>query len=559
MDAQPPKTLLKLRTFAQDVEKARQKSGAVLPENVKTSEPVETPKLGAVRSSDTAPTPTPVVTAVDSPTPSEHIPAYHELHKKSSPAAIAHKGPDITVAPEPKKVTPAPKRTISVRTKKPDLKATKSASGGTVITDSKAEGFKLLPSILKSIDSWIRDIKKSFKKKPAPKYVITDTERRRGVIQKATSKTGSIFTADNETLKEQIRRRQQSAPEVASTDISWSPNTEPGYPLLAGDAPKAVTSNVSVAFKKQSTPTIVTVPIPVAEVVVPPPPPPPPPVVTVAPIIIEPPVTVVAEPLPPPTPAPAVEEVVVVLEQEPEEPEVVKENYELTTPEAHYKIRSLGDISRVNTNLLSIVIIGAIAGLIIFIVIVRALLGFIIPSGPSVSIEPLIPLAETTVAIDVTVEPIGRESVLSAIDSGEAESLTELRFVNEAGIPISAASLLPLFGFTNHPNLNRSIIETHVVARGQERAIIFNTTDTTTVLGSLLSWERSMLSDLATVLEISTVDSLGEFSDTKVGTIDVRVYVTNEGSEKLVYGFINENTVVISTNSALFNAFLPTN
>ncbi|MBP6924594.1 MAG: hypothetical protein KBB78_03425, partial [Candidatus Pacebacteria bacterium] len=485
--------------------------------------------------------------------------------KSVSPTIL--KEPDSTVSKSVKPTTPAPKRTIRVRAKKHDLKTTKNVGGGTIITDSKAGGFKLIPSIVKSIDDWIKKTQKSLKKKAAPKYVITDTERRRGVIQKATSKTGSIFTADNETLKEEIRRRKVTAEISGDVDISWSPNTEVGYTLLETSTPKPVTSNVTVSFKKQSSPTpIVTVVEP--QISTPPPAPVSPPTpepeplpvqaATPAPAIVEP--TIVAEIVPEvlrEITEPIVEEVQEIEVEETPTPEPVTDTYELTTPEEHYKIRSLGDITRINTNLLSIGIIGAIAGLIIFIVLIRAFFAFIIPDEAKISIEPPVPIAETTTATDVTVDTLSSQAILSAIqEASNVGSATELRFVNTEGQPISKDVLLPLLGFDSLPNLNRTISNVRVVVRGQERGLIFTATDSVTAFGSLLSWEKTLLNDLSNILAINTADLSGGFSDLTFGTTDVRVYTTNTAEQRLVYGFIDENTVVITNSPVFFTTIL---
>src|SRR5690606_16735926 len=137
---------------------------------------------------------------------------------------------------------------------------------------------------------------------------ITDTERRRGVIQKATTKSGSIFTSDNETLKEEIRLRQATAGASDDIDINWSPNNEAGYPLLESSNAKPVTTNVTVAFKKQSVPVAAPAPAPVPPPVIETPMVPPP--VKVAPIVprpvVPPPVfvepTVIPEIVPEPAP-----------------------------------------------------------------------------------------------------------------------------------------------------------------------------------------------------------------------------------------------------------------
>jgi hypothetical protein len=566
MDPEPIKTIPKLRTFAQDMERARQKNGIVVPSDAK---PTVTPKLGAATSEDVAVSPmaAPILPVKDvAPLTSTHLPAFHELQKKS-PATLRE--PTIQATPPTAKppATP-PKRTVSVRAKKQDLKTPKSVGGGTVITDSKSGDFKLFPSILKSISDWIASFEKSLKKKAEPKYVITDTERRRGVIQKATSKTGSIFTADSETLKEEIRRRQQYIPNQDSApEINWSPNTETGYALLGSGAPKVVTSNVTVEFKKQSAPPVAApaVPKPVPAPVVPSPvfiePTYTPPVVPEpAPIEIEP-VTLQPEPafeVPVPPESTPIKDSEPTTEADTEESAPI-ESYALTTPEAHYRIRSVGDIARINTNVLSIGLVGAIAGLIIFIVVVRAFIGFITPDNAVVSIEPAVPLTNLPSVTDLSLSTASSQEVLSAVNKDTYSSLTELRFVDQAGQTLNTGTLLPLIGFTNFPNLTRSITDLRMVVRGEERALVLTVSDSVTAFGSLLSWEKTLPIDLSAILAINTIDLSGTFSDITISNTDVRVYTTTTGEQRLVYGFISGNTVVITTSPAIFSSLLGSN
>lgn len=563
MAEETPKKLLRIRTFAQDVERARQKNGIVSPTETPKA---EAPKLATAKSADIADEVRAEIAKVEETkkesVESTHIPAFHELQKKTSVSQTL-KGPNISAVTPTKKETPAPKRTVSVRAKKQDLKTPKHVGGGTIITDSKKGDFNLIQSIIKSIDTWILDIKKSFKKKAEPKYVITDTERRRGVIQKATSKTGSIFTADNETLREEIRRRQQEKiRNEDDADITWTPNTETGYNLLESGQPKTIISNVSVSFKKQTTPT----PVPtevlpsVKPTEVPPPvaPTPKAPVEVPPPVIVEPTTTIEVVPAPAPEPivtSPIIEETPAPTPLETPAPE--PDEYELTTPEEHYKIKGLGDITRINTNILSVGIVSAIAGLVIFIVIVNALIGFFMSSSEVAQLAPATPLAETTIVADLALTSLIASEVSLSVDDTNYTTPTELRFIDEKGTPVAVEATLALIGFGKQPNLDSTITDVHVIASNIERAVIFTVTDSTTAFGSLLAWEKSLPADISDTLSLTTVTG-GTFSDSRLGNTDVRIYTEN-GTQSLTYGFIKPNTIVIASSPAFFLTILGNN
>jgi hypothetical protein len=141
-------------------------------------------------------------------------------------------------------------------------------SGTTVIIkDTKTNRFNILSAVTDSVQQWYKEF--STHKKKSPKYTLPETDHRKGVIQKATSKTGTIFTADNETIKEQIRlRRAQVLPtektqpedtEITtneSTDeipeTTWSPYTETGFNLLESPEQKTNTKHVVIEYKKRN-------------------------------------------------------------------------------------------------------------------------------------------------------------------------------------------------------------------------------------------------------------------------------------------------------------------
>ena len=99
---------------------------------------------------------------------------------------------------------PAPKKPLAVPTLKPIAPTKKDptiimdnedAAAATIITDTKHEKFKLIPAIIKSISDWYLAKKQDYKAKKIPKYTVPDTTRRKGIIQKATSKTGKLIVA----------------------------------------------------------------------------------------------------------------------------------------------------------------------------------------------------------------------------------------------------------------------------------------------------------------------------------------------------------------------------
>ena len=562
------KTLPKIRTFAQDLERQRVKSGQPLPDDAKIPVAVSKP------SSSVTPTMQPLETVA--PSAVTHIPAFHELQKKVASDASATpsvavpkapvilRGPTITTATPVPAIASAPKK-IKVRTQKREVKNEKKITkGGTVITDTKKGDFKLLPSILHSIDRWIASVGKIFKRKKAPTYSIAATDRRKGVIQKATTKTATIFTADNETLKEEIRRRQltqsnQHDPRDGKPEILWSPNTESGYALLENETgtetttPAIANKSVAVEFKKRSVPPIPvfvepTKPIVIAEI-----PPEPTPVYT-------------APPVTQPTPSVLDEEVLDTIEPEEEveeaeipvevEEELVPEETEVTIPKVP-RVSNRLTLASLNTNTLAISLVGTIACFILVIVVAREAIELLMPKTQTeIVLATAKPIIKNATISDLKLMSMSSETLLTELRALNTTNTAvhEMRFVDQDGVAIPAKKLLNLMAFNTNPNFNQSVTDIHIATVNTNRALVFTVADTTTALGALLEWESTMATDVGPILGIPKTDAVNSFVDQTYSSTDIRILKAGD-QPILVYGFIDENTVVITKDIPSFTKF----
>lgn len=507
--------------------------------------------------------------------PSVHnpIPAFHELkkHHPSSPnnndrkinivSRHASKTSEIKSS-EPKKVP-----TRHIETIKPIRKFT-GGGGATIITDTKESSFKLLPSIIDSIRSWFKELNQRRKKKKTPTYTVPETNRRKGVIQKATSKTGTIFTADNDTIKEQIRRRRLQEKEKEA-ETSWSPFTETGYNLLeAPDEP----ANIKVEFKKQAR----------IDDVKPPTPLPTPPIPSVTPEVkedeIPAPVPEVTTAVVPEvkeesvqkienTPIAAMPEINVETPEEfiPEQQEEVfyeepAPELEVSIPEPQTKNLSpanfLQRLRQQETNTQAVVVLMIVIGLVAFVFSVKFIFQYFMPGtdAPKVEIvqKQLLQGAKQInlgVANNVNSSLVDKVSELAKTIPGE---LVEISVVPSSGIELDSASIFKSLQFKTEPSLTQSINTAHFVSVNQsEPALILGFTDEYTVRGGLLKWEATMNKDLSELLSVEN-DNKSKFKDVSITGFDVRILKTENGSQ-IVYGIVNHNTVIITTSESKFS------
>lgn len=149
----------------------------------------------------------------------------------------------MTVTPEVtkiKKVT-STKTTPVIPRRDTFIAENADSAPATIITDAKHDRFKLMPAIRTSIKSWFTSKKDSYHAKKIPKYTISETSKRKEVIQKATSNTGKLATADFSSIHERIRNRNENE-KKNNPPTTWSANTEPGFLLLEEPDTSGVTN-----------------------------------------------------------------------------------------------------------------------------------------------------------------------------------------------------------------------------------------------------------------------------------------------------------------------------
>ena len=284
-ESKKPLPIPRIRTFAGDLKAEREKKQlaeklkaiketpvkkVAAKKDVEPVTPIPIPKLHKRETTEVkaaVPLPTKKKTASPKPVP---IPLYHELQdqikkiesqvEKTKPVKVPPiKVSEEVLKPKPSKV--AESKPADTPKAKPKVNVDYDS---TIITDTKTHNNNFFPDIVASISQWFKKITTP-RPKATPKYSVSETSTRKGVIQKATTKSGSIFTDENESLKKQIRQRQQADKEnqkkavLDEPETVWSPYTEAGYELL--EAPDPI-QNVRLETRKPIAP----IPIPVPEV-----------------------------------------------------------------------------------------------------------------------------------------------------------------------------------------------------------------------------------------------------------------------------------------------------
>ena len=178
------KTIPKMRTFATDLSAQRSVStGNQIAQN------------------------TPVPLATQSTTDTGAIPPFHTFtnaHKVTAevtalPKTAENKTSTATISQAQQIISQS---SIKSQTTTESLPAV-------VITDTKRNRFSLTEALGTSMTQWWHTKKEEARKRKLPKYTIASAERRKGVIQKATAKTGRESTADHEAVVSRIKAAKQ--------------------------------------------------------------------------------------------------------------------------------------------------------------------------------------------------------------------------------------------------------------------------------------------------------------------------------------------------------------
>lgn len=564
MDPKSSNQLPSVRTFARDLEKKRA-TGVILseaPEKAAAAR-IATPKVipeDPANRKYQAPTWT---GNKNQPVPKKEVAAVVEAPRPEKKEEMLKP----ISAPKPK---PATDSNIVVKADNED------AATATIIRDTKKDRFRLVPAVFSSMGMWFKDQQRKREIKKTPKYTVPDATRRKGVIQKATSHTGKIASFDYPTIQERIKQREERvAPKRPG--FTWTPNTEPSQPLL--EAPEPVTpkrspiTNVTVTPRKSITTPKATLP-------------PVPPKVTLAPSAeIQLPLpahlqtegktalreaTKADEPQPsyPATPVPttfAREELPTnVRVSEPET--ILPEEIPVETTTAT-KPQSLRDwLFVVNTNTIAMALAGlvfatGIFGVAVFFWFADDETTLQVSVSTPISPSPIdAPLQLLTVA-----DPLTGPSLIDLIQkNNQANSLEVLQAIlvtnSEKQDLVPSEAIITALGFELDSAFTQAISHTYFGSVNKtEPFILFKVTDANTALGSLLIWEDSMYVDTSLVLQKdsdldSTTINTATFSDAVINREDVRLLKTLSGTELLIYGIVDRNTIIITTSSSAFSA-----
>ena len=510
----PSKSLSSVRTFAKDMAKKKAVSDQEINKVDTLSKPIPKP----VSKEE------PRIYQAPSWTGNKNKP----LPKKPEAEDLAEKPkPEQTLKPISAQKTDRETIIVSSDNSKP----------GVIITDTKHNRFRLFPAIFKSINQWFAVLSLKRATRNTPKYKIPETSRRKGIIQRATSKTGKFASADALSIHERIRLRKEKA--IPKTPITiWTANTEPGFLLL--EARESGISNIKVVLKKSFQ--NLTEAVTLKEDLEP-----------ITPVVITP-----KESQEPVAITPVVNQIV-----EPTPVISTKEEGVASEKVTRLKPTSLKEwLFSLSINTISIGVFAVVLALIIvsvsgYVWFNRKLPEAAINTSPSYQslidgpLQLIYPKTLTKAGL--------LEEVINSFKSTEGDVAQQIFVASADGKTLlKPETVLDTMDFSLEPAFLKSI--SYIYFGGLRKSIPFvllDTADYTTTRGGMLNWETTIYEDLSPLFNYNQPYDEGTiktaiFVDAVINKNDVRILRTLSGAELLVYGLINRDLVIITTNSNSF-------
>jgi len=211
----------KLRTFAHDLDVAREKKSAAV-----IVKPTPTPVV-AVTSALAQSKPVTIVTKPMTQTSLKlagKIPSRPQSKTTIIPAKPADK-------PKEKPASLLPEKPVKLT-----ASSTRDATyAATIITDNKRKRFKLGSALVESVNHWWQAQKRDYTERKKPKYTVPVVDRRKGVIEKATLTSAGATTHDHHEIVARLRAQKGNGL-IAATPPSLG-ETKPVIPLPIPSAP----------------------------------------------------------------------------------------------------------------------------------------------------------------------------------------------------------------------------------------------------------------------------------------------------------------------------------
>jgi hypothetical protein len=167
-------------------------------------------------------------------------------------------------------------------------------------------------------------------------------------------------------------------------------------------------------------------------------------------------------------------------------------------------------------------------------------------------------IPQETVSLVATNKSALFGSIASKIEGGE--SAKEIVFVDSSKTPVSTVAFATIFYNSLDPNFIASIKSVRFGVYRGSPWILLTVDNTVVAQGGMLAWEPTMSRDLDPLFG-PTIGNPGRpqasaFTDTTIDTVDTRVLADSNGEPKIIYGFSDRTTILITQSPFAFSNLL---
>ena len=437
---------------------------------------------------------------------------------------------------------------------------------GSIIRDTKRKRFKLFPAMVEAFSQWFEKQKQTYNALLHPHHAVPKAEMRKDVIEEAVKHGEQAPKEDFEAVAKRMKGKERIAPTSTLTfkkkeevaEPTWTYVEEKTAELTGGtvenQASQQIDDNSAVTASPKSTQTSIEVPMGTEEKATQ--------------------ETLTVTETSPDTEQERAYVEEVTTEPEPERLPPLNEEPELTIPEPS---------EPQTARLYAATVVPRRFGLALFLVIVSAsLLGsgasyyfFVLKDAPQTVAEVFkIP---SLIAIQ-NQQPLAlqeRSTLLAEIErqiqnTQDAVQIYLTTQTENGDRPASATEILGQLAFQAPGSFTRSVRELVFGASAQkEPFIVLSVTTFDTAFAGMLAWEKTMSGDLVPLFGEPVVESFDPsartatqvreafFKDTISSNKNVRLLLDEKGDDRIIYTFVNQNTILITTTREALEELLP--
>ncbi len=479
----------------------------------------------------------------EQPTPASHISAKH-----------------LDIAEELQSLEPEKESLLS---EKDDPFEVNPQQGGSIIRDTKRKRFRLFPAMAEAAAQWVDDQKKAYDTFRHPHHAVTKAEARKEVIEEAVKHGAQAPKEDFEEIAERMRGKKRTVTTSALTFKKKAEVKEPTWTYLEEEnrqqSAEIPVSDTGAAARPMHAPDEPLPVVPQAQTE---------PEMPVSEAPIEPEVLERAEPTADETGGPA--------EAEYTTPEPATVDIPVPEPEVHSPAAAARTYAmpqaiprHLGLAFLGVVVLASALG------IGASYYFFVLKDAPQ-QIAVVYTIPSLITVPDQQPVTLQEHSLLLAdmqqlIQNAPGALQIYPTIENEDGVqPAPASDILQKLAFQAPGSFTRSIRE--IVFGASSRTapfMVLHTATFDTAFAGMLAWEKTMSADLAPLFGEPVVETFDPsartatqvreafFKDTIASNRNVRLLLDEKGDDRIIYTFVDQNTILITTTRESLEELLP--